>query len=78
MKRWFRRIAEALASLLCRVVGCVPVEEGEYKALAAAGRELTGFCGRSGFLRDGRHSGGRHAERKIRAIAQRLAGTSLV
>jgi hypothetical protein len=32
--------------------------------------QLLTFCNTSGFLRDGRYPGGRHAERKIRAIVR--------
>ena len=43
----------------------VPVRSTDAAEVSAAMVELWSFTARSGFLRDGRYPGGRHAERKI-------------
>lgn len=55
----------ALAWLLARF-GLAAFDAHQLALAQQAARDVLLFCTTSGFLRDGRYPGGRHAERKIR------------
>ena len=65
--RWRRFLAA------CARYQVVPLSDAEFRVAQDAIIELRTFTQVSGFLRDGRYPGGRHAERKIRADVSRLA-----
>lgn len=52
----------------CDLRGVIPLRAEWGTNLEEHAWELTAFCNTSGFLRDGRYPGGRHAERKIRRL----------
>lgn len=66
--RWHRFIAA------CRRWGMVPYPTEEAVATTHDLNALVAFTSTSGFLRDGRYPGGRHAERKIHRTVARVAG----
>lgn len=66
--RWHRFI-EA-----CRRWGMVPYPMWEARETSHDLDSLIRFTSHSGFLRDGRYPGGRHAERKIHRTIARVAG----
>ncbi len=57
---------------LCRQVRVYPVPVDRLVRAEAVLEDLYWFTERSGFLRDGRYPGGRHAERRIIAYVDEL------
>ena len=64
--RQYRRVLVRLLSWLLSRFGLVAVSEPAFYDARAAGMAAVLICRHSGFLRDGRYPGGRHAERKLR------------
>ncbi len=71
MRAWLWR---RLARVIERHYKCYLIGRGEWDAAIYFGENLHEFCRKSGFLRDGRYPGGRHAERKIRWRVNVLIG----
>lgn len=63
LKVWFWAM---LAVRVCRHYAAVLMSRGNHEGMKEGVQELESFTERSGFLRDGRFPGGRHAERRIR------------
>jgi hypothetical protein len=57
---------------LCRQVGVYPVPVARLRRADAILEDLYWFTETSGFLRDGRYPGGRHAERRIMGLVDAL------
>ena len=63
IRGWFWR---RLAGVVERHYGAYLIHRGDWVGVRQSALDVNVFCDRSGFLRDGRYPGGRHAERKIR------------
>ena len=66
--RLYRRVLVRSLSWLLSKFGLVAVRSESYYAARVSAIEAIAFCERSGFLRDERYPGGRHAERKLRHL----------
>ncbi len=58
-----------LAQVIERHYSAYLVLQSDWQVVVNETVSLDIFCNKSGFLRDGRYPGGRHAERKIRRLA---------
>lgn len=62
---WWRKLAWKVE----RHYSAYLVRQSDWQEVVNETASLDVFCNKSGFLWDGRYSGGRHAERKIRRMA---------
>lgn len=73
---WVRRTIDRLLwrvmFWVCRHFEAVPVVRADVEWAEHAAGALMELCECSGFLRDGRYPGGRHAERKVRGYARNV------
>lgn len=64
--RLYRRVLVRSLSWLLSRFGLVALRTKDYDAARCAALSALDFTQHSGFLRDGRYPGGRHAEHKLR------------
>lgn len=64
-----------LARQVERHYAAVLVEDAALAQALDMAADVGAFCEHSGFLRDGRYPGGRHAERKLRSRTMQVADT---